>query len=241
MKKLFVSFVLMIAFTVSSVAMSGSNARSIALFLTDKMAYELNLTEAQYQSVYEVNYDYFLSLGGSRDLYGSYWNHRNADLYYILGNTKFARMKAMNYFYRPAYWRNQRFNYRIYSRYSNRNKFYFDNPSGSSDYNSGHSWKSNNNRSYFKGRSYSGGNGMRSSMSQGNGNSQKVNGNSRSNRNGNGNGSNSGVRTNRNNGNGNGNGNGNSVRGNGSRHNNNGNGQNVDNGADNDGNSEGER
>ena len=35
-------------------------ARRQALFLSDKMAYELGLSDAQYQAVYEINLDYLL-------------------------------------------------------------------------------------------------------------------------------------------------------------------------------------
>ena len=39
-------------------AMSMSKMRQNARFLTDRMAYELNLTPMQYDDVYEVNYDF---------------------------------------------------------------------------------------------------------------------------------------------------------------------------------------
>ena len=42
--------------------MSYEHARSQALFLTDKMAYELNLTEEQYEAAFEVNLDYLMSI-----------------------------------------------------------------------------------------------------------------------------------------------------------------------------------
>ena len=35
-------------------------------FLVDKMAYELGLTDAQYQAVYEINLDYLLNMQGER-------------------------------------------------------------------------------------------------------------------------------------------------------------------------------
>lgn len=168
MKKLMISLMLIFAIGISANAMSRNDARSIALFLTDKMAYELNLTSEQYQAAYEVNYDYFLNIGSNSDLYGNYWTRRNLDLSYILGVTKYARFKGQPYFYRPAYWNNNRFGYRIYTHYSNRNKFYFNQPKNYSNYNSEHSWKANNDRSYFKGKDLNNGNGMRSSMRNGN-------------------------------------------------------------------------
>ena len=45
-------------------AMSYNAAKNEALFLSDKMAYELNLTAAQYEAVYEINLDYLMSLNG---------------------------------------------------------------------------------------------------------------------------------------------------------------------------------
>ena len=62
----------MMTFTTAS-AMSYEQARQQALFLTDKMAYELNLTEDQYEAAYEVNLDYLMSVDTYDDLYGAYW------------------------------------------------------------------------------------------------------------------------------------------------------------------------
>ena len=49
------ALVALFAFVASASAMSYEQARQQALFLTDKMAYELNLTEEQYEAAYEVN------------------------------------------------------------------------------------------------------------------------------------------------------------------------------------------
>ena len=65
-------------------AMSYEQARQQALFLTDKMAYELNLTDDQYEAAYEVNLDYLMGVNTYDDLYGAYWRQRNTDLSYIL-------------------------------------------------------------------------------------------------------------------------------------------------------------
>ena len=43
---------------VCSAAMSNSKVRKETRFLTDKMAYELNLSTEQYNDVYEINYDF---------------------------------------------------------------------------------------------------------------------------------------------------------------------------------------
>ena len=43
-------------------AMDYEEARQRAWFLTDKMAYELNLTPEQYDRAYEVNLNYLMSI-----------------------------------------------------------------------------------------------------------------------------------------------------------------------------------
>ena len=57
MKKILVMAMMMVM-TISANAMSYNAAKNEALFLSDKMAYELNLTAAQYEAVYEINLDY---------------------------------------------------------------------------------------------------------------------------------------------------------------------------------------
>lgn len=50
MKKFIFALIAMVMMTVSATAMSYEQARQQALFLTDKMAYELNLTDEQYEA-----------------------------------------------------------------------------------------------------------------------------------------------------------------------------------------------
>ncbi len=57
MKKMMI-LAMMMVMTISANAMSYNAAKNEALFLSDKMAYELNLTPAQYEAVYEINLDY---------------------------------------------------------------------------------------------------------------------------------------------------------------------------------------
>ena len=54
MKKLMI-LAMMMVMTISANAMSYNAAKNEALFLSDKMAYELNLTAAQYEAVYEAS------------------------------------------------------------------------------------------------------------------------------------------------------------------------------------------
>lgn len=48
--------------------MSYTAAKKEALFLSDKMAYELNLTASQYEDVYEINLDYLMNINGRADV-----------------------------------------------------------------------------------------------------------------------------------------------------------------------------
>ena len=56
-------------------AMSNSKVRKETRFLTDKMAYELNLNTEQYNDVYEINYDFISGVRYVMDdvLYGNEW------------------------------------------------------------------------------------------------------------------------------------------------------------------------
>ena len=178
MKKLVIATVLMLAMAVSASAMSHQEARRMAFFLTDKMAYELNLSRDQYDAAYEINYDYLLNVRGHNTIYGTYWNRRNIDLSFILGSAKFSLFKSAMYFYRPIFWGNNRFNFYINSRYTNSNKYYFGHPSGYSKYRGGHSWKANNNRSFYNGKRFGSGPSIKSQMMKGNrGPGNKDNGN----------------------------------------------------------------
>ena len=57
-------------------AMSNSKVRKETRFLTDKMAYELNLSTEQYNDVYEINYDFISGVRYVMDdvLYGNEWH-----------------------------------------------------------------------------------------------------------------------------------------------------------------------
>ena len=84
MKKMFFALMVMLTSTMAASAMSYEQARNEALFLTDKMAYELNLTDEQYEAAYEINLDYLMGVAGRDDVFGTYWERRNLDLSYIL-------------------------------------------------------------------------------------------------------------------------------------------------------------
>ena len=97
--------------------MSYNAAKHEALFLSDKMAYELNLTAAQYEAVYEINLDYLMSLNGHGDVFGIWWDRRNADLRYVLNSWQYDKYVALSHFYRPVAWEAGGWTFAVYSHY----------------------------------------------------------------------------------------------------------------------------
>ena len=154
MKKFILALTALLTMTVSANAMSYEQAREQALFLTDQMAYELNLTEDQYEAAYEINLDYLMSINNYDDLYGLYWERRNMDLSYILLDWQYRAYCAANYFYRPLYWDRGYWHFGIYARYPHRSYFYFGRPHFYVTYRGGHSWHMNGGRSWYHGRNW---------------------------------------------------------------------------------------
>lgn len=154
MKKIISALFLLFTVTVSANAMSYEQARQQALFLTDKMAYELNLNEAQYEAAYEINLDYLMNVMTPDDLYGVYWTRRNLDLSYIFLDWQYSAFCAASYFYRPLYWDAGFWHFGIYARYPHRDYFYFGRPSFVNVYRGGHSWHNNGDRSWYRGRDF---------------------------------------------------------------------------------------
>ena len=140
--------------TVTVNAMSYEQARQQALFLTDKMAYELNLTNDQYEAAYEINLDYLIGVTTYDNHYGPYWRYRNVDLSYVLLDWQYRAYCAASYFYRPLYFSDGLWHFSIYARYPHRDYFYFDRPVVYVSYCGGHSWHRNGGRSWYNGRRY---------------------------------------------------------------------------------------
>ncbi|SFG62025.1 hypothetical protein [Prevotella sp. KH2C16] len=156
MKKFILALTALLTLAVSASAMSYEQAREQALFLTDKMAYELNLTDDQYEAAYEINLDYLMRINDYNDLYGVYWRQRNLDLSYILLDWQYRTYCAARYFYRPLYWDAGVWHFSIYARYPHRDYFYFGRPHFVEVYYGGHSWAHNGGRSWYHGRQYGG-------------------------------------------------------------------------------------
>ena len=136
MKKMMILAVMMVM-TISANAMSYNAAKHEALFLSDKMAYELNLTAAQYEAVYEINLDYLMSLNGHADVFGIWWDRRNADLHFVLNSWQYDKYVALSHFYRPVAWKAGSWTFAVYTHY-NRGRFYNAHPTVFVTYKGGH-------------------------------------------------------------------------------------------------------
>ena len=128
---------MMMAMTITANAMSYTAAKNEALFLSDKMAYELKLTAAQYEAVYEINLDYLMSLNGHGDVFGIWWDRRNADLRFVLTPWQYDKYVALNHFYRPVAWKAGGWTFAVYSHYG-RDRFYNAHPKVFVSYKGGH-------------------------------------------------------------------------------------------------------
>ena len=117
MKRYLLTLLIVLAGTLSAKAISYNEARDRAWFLTDKMAYELNLTPDQYDRVYQVNLDYFMSIAYEADCNGVYWHYRDTDLRYILWDWQYRLYVTLDYFYRPIRWIRSAWHYPICDHY----------------------------------------------------------------------------------------------------------------------------
>lgn len=148
---MFFALMTMLTVSISVNAMSYEQARNEALFLTDKMAYELNLTDEQYEAAYEINLDYLMGVTGRNDVFGTYWERRNLDLSYILLEWQWNAFVAATYFYRPLYWEAGYWHFGIYRRYPHRDYFYFGRPHFYVTYHGAHAWHRVGGHGYYHG------------------------------------------------------------------------------------------
>jgi hypothetical protein len=151
MKKMFAIMVMMMTIVIQASAMSYTQARQEALYLSDKMAYELGLSAQQYADVYEINLDYLMSVNTQSDLYGISWQMRNRDLRYVLTAYQYDLFMRANYFYRPMEWSGTSWRFRVYTRYTNRSHYYYAQPSVYGSYRGGNM---RTGTSYYANRHY---------------------------------------------------------------------------------------
>lgn len=152
MKRVLMTLMVAVAFATTAVAMSFSSAREQALYLTDKMAYELYLTDDQYNACYEINLDYMMCVDRESDIFGYYWNRRNTELGYVLSHGQYVLYTQLEYFYRPISWRNRSFYFSIYDRYYTK-RYFRSAPYVYSTYKGGNRYYS---ISPYKGRNFNG-------------------------------------------------------------------------------------
>lgn len=124
MKKVILALLAITTFSVNANALSSSRSREEARFLTDKMVYELNLTDDQADDVYEINYDYFRTLGPINEAYDIYWQRRYDDLSYVLYDWQWEYFLDREYFVRPAYIYRGGWAFGIYNYYAHTHFFY---------------------------------------------------------------------------------------------------------------------
>ena len=150
MKRTILTLFTLVALTLCAHAMSYSKASEQALFLSDKMAYELGLSDDQYNAVYEINLDYFMSISSSSDILGTYWARRNTDLQYVLTVAQYQSYTGTSYFYQPVSWVSNAFSFLIYNIYTKK-KYYNAAPSVYGTYQGGNRYYT---ESPYKGRTY---------------------------------------------------------------------------------------
>ena len=99
---LLITLTALFSITVCQANMNSDRVRIETRFLTDRMAYELNLTTYQYNDVYEINYDFINSIryltddilmgySWALDRYYEYLDMRNDDLRWVLNRGQFKR------------------------------------------------------------------------------------------------------------------------------------------------------
>ncbi len=149
--------------SMSMAAMSNSQIRKETRFLTDKMAYELNMDNAQYNDVYEINYDFIYNIRYLMDDvargyewalndYYAFLDVRNDDLRWVLSDLQYRRLLGLDYFVRPIYMNGPRWSFRVYINYPNVNLFFFGKPYHYRSYTGLHYRTYYNNVSYYRGR-----------------------------------------------------------------------------------------
>ena len=194
MKKM-MTLVMMMTIAISATAMSYSAARNEALFLSDKMAYELGLTATQYDAVYEINLDYLLNINTRADVLGFWWEVRNRDLRYVLSTWQYDRYMGSEWFYRPIIWTNSGMVFSVYTRYA-KDRMFNHRPTVYVNFRGGHSHRGS---SFYAGHHFDKPNppkGHGNNYNNNNGNwshngNHNGNGNNNGNHNGNGNHNNS--------------------------------------------------
>ena len=161
MKRLIFTLLVVFCSSLSLKALNYEDARREAWFLTDKMAYELNLTSEQCDLAYQINLEYLLSIHRASDCGGVYWTFRNDDFRCVLFPWQYSMYITLDYFYHPIRWVRSSWYYPVWRRYR-RGYYYFDRPVVYVSYRGG-TWRHRSHRSCspYRGRHFSHGVGLR--------------------------------------------------------------------------------
>ena len=145
-----IMFIALAAISAESFAAMGlTDIRREARFLTDRMGYELGLSTRQYDDVYEINFDFLYHMNEVIDdvVYGyddaiDYYYYlldvRNEDLMYVLRSRQYRKFVRRDYFFRPVYMVGNTWGMRVWSRYTDRNYYYFGIPTCYHTYSGAH-------------------------------------------------------------------------------------------------------
>lgn len=117
MKRTLLAIVAAVMMTSSVCAQRLSDIRVEANFITDKMAVELGLNNAQRNSIMQLNLNYLNGISCYRDIDSKGWKYRNKEMKRILSEKQWKRYKDAYYFYRPIGWKNNAYVHNIYAKY----------------------------------------------------------------------------------------------------------------------------
>ncbi len=78
-----------------------------------------------------------MSLNAHADVFGIWWDRRNADLHFVLNSWQYDKYVALSHFYRPVAWKAGSWTFAVYTHY-NRGRFYNAHPTVFVTYKGGH-------------------------------------------------------------------------------------------------------
>ena len=113
------------------------------------MAYELDLTDDQFEAVYQINYDYFRSIYDQLDI-DMYWPERDMNMYYVLDEYQYEVYTCIDYFYDPITLVGSSWSLPVYTYYIDTSLFYRPRPAIYRTYRGGYI----SNPTYYRTRVY---------------------------------------------------------------------------------------
>lgn len=121
----------LLAVTTSAWSISDKELHEQARFLADKMAYEYKLDKHQFQSIYEINYDFLrvayplverIAEGDDKALtqYFIHLDNRNSDLLWVIPGKQFPAFMQKEAYFRPLFLQEGKPRLRVYDLYGNK-------------------------------------------------------------------------------------------------------------------------